>query len=88
MRWDERNDVSKKRRVTARRDRVRRHTTHQGRGSTYHEGAADRQLVGEHTEACRESCGLATASTRTIRGRRKECVGPARLTQARHCHKV
>jgi hypothetical protein len=29
MRWDERNDASKKRRVTATRERVR-HTTHQG----------------------------------------------------------
>lgn len=75
MRWDERNDASKRRRVTARRERVRRHTTHQGRGggSIYHEGEAEKQPAGrEHTKACRESYGLAVASTRTIRGGRNK----------------
>lgn len=40
MRWDERNDASKKRRVTATRERVR-HTTHWEDG-THHEVAADK----------------------------------------------
>lgn len=40
MRWDERNDASKKRRVTATRERVR-HTTHR-EGSTHREVEADK----------------------------------------------
>lgn len=78
MRWDERNDVSKRRRVTARRERVRRHSTltqHARPHSTPRwaahttAGKHTRQAPGRaHTEACRASRGLAVAST--IRGGR------------------
>lgn len=61
MRWDERNDASKKRGVTATRERIRHQ--HTGMGSTHREVEADGQQArgGEHSKACKMVYALALA---------------------------
>lgn len=80
MRWDERNDASKKRRVTATRERVR-HTTH-WEGSTHREVEADKtgKVACDPALAC-----LVHPTQEGSRGWGWR-VWPARFRQARPCH--
>lgn len=76
MRWDERNDASKKRRVTATRERIR-HTTHWG-GQLHHEVEADEQQArgGKHSKARKTVCALAQAGPSRAGGGADKCSQP------------